>query len=53
MHDSSTFSDPLTHVAPSKSYSYDAIHNAIAKSRSSLQPGGYSRVRGVLVRSEK
>ncbi|KAJ3569345.1 hypothetical protein NP233_g5112 [Leucocoprinus birnbaumii] len=27
-----------------KSYAYDAIHNAIATSRSSLQPGGYSRV---------
>ncbi|KAF7776146.1 hypothetical protein Agabi119p4_4539 [Agaricus bisporus var. burnettii] len=27
-----------------KRYSYDAIHNAIAKSRSTLQPGGYSRV---------
>ncbi|KAF9451736.1 hypothetical protein P691DRAFT_698762 [Macrolepiota fuliginosa MF-IS2] len=27
-----------------KRYSYDAIHNAIAKSRSALQPGGYSRV---------
>lgn len=25
-------------------YSYDAIHNTIAKSRSTLQPGGYSRV---------
>ncbi|KAF8655214.1 hypothetical protein AX16_003121 [Volvariella volvacea WC 439] len=25
-------------------YSYDAIHNAIARSRSTLQPGGYSRV---------
>lgn len=25
-------------------YSYDEIHNAIAKSRSPLQPGGYSRV---------
>ncbi|EDR12863.1 uncharacterized protein LACBIDRAFT_311801 [Laccaria bicolor S238N-H82] len=25
-------------------YSYDAIHNAIAKSRSTLQPGGYSRI---------
>ncbi|KAJ6613431.1 hypothetical protein B0H10DRAFT_2048439 [Mycena sp. CBHHK59/15] len=24
-------------------YSYDAIHNAIAKSRSTLEPGGYSR----------
>lgn len=30
-------------------YSYDAIHNAIAKSRSTLQPGGYSRVRHLLV----
>ncbi|KAG6814188.1 hypothetical protein H0H92_000865 [Tricholoma furcatifolium] len=27
-----------------KRYSYDVIHNAIAKSRSTLQPGGYSRV---------
>ncbi|TFK43521.1 hypothetical protein BDQ12DRAFT_731532 [Crucibulum laeve] len=27
-----------------KRYSYDAIHNAIARSRSTLQPGGYSRV---------
>ncbi|KAG6919425.1 hypothetical protein DXG01_006308 [Tephrocybe rancida] len=27
-----------------KRYSYDVIHNAIAKSRSPLQPGGYSRV---------
>ncbi|KAL9712724.1 hypothetical protein Ac2012v2_003961 [Leucoagaricus gongylophorus] len=26
------------------SYAYDAIHNAIATSRSTLQPGGYSRV---------
>ncbi|KAF9009053.1 hypothetical protein BDQ17DRAFT_1236261 [Cyathus striatus] len=25
-------------------YSYDAIHNTIARSRSALQPGGYSRV---------
>ncbi|KIY71418.1 hypothetical protein CYLTODRAFT_418810 [Cylindrobasidium torrendii FP15055 ss-10] len=25
-------------------YTYDAIHNMIAKSRSTLQPGGYSRV---------
>lgn len=27
-----------------KRYSYDAIHNTIAKSRSTLQRGGYSRV---------
>ncbi|KAF8897543.1 hypothetical protein BD779DRAFT_1491426 [Infundibulicybe gibba] len=27
-----------------KRYSYDAIHNAIARSRSTLHPGGYSRV---------
>ncbi|KAF9462659.1 hypothetical protein BDZ94DRAFT_1260932 [Collybia nuda] len=27
-----------------KRYSYDTIHNTIAKSRSTLQPGGYSRV---------
>ncbi|KAA1466379.1 hypothetical protein DENSPDRAFT_831197 [Dentipellis sp. KUC8613] len=25
-------------------YSYDAIHNIIAKARNSLQPGGYSRI---------
>ncbi|KAK7049510.1 hypothetical protein VNI00_005541 [Paramarasmius palmivorus] len=25
-------------------YAYDAIHNTIARSRSALQPGGYSRV---------
>ncbi|KAF9055286.1 hypothetical protein BDZ89DRAFT_975670 [Hymenopellis radicata] len=25
-------------------YTYDAVHNMIAKSRSTLQPGGYSRV---------
>ncbi|KXN86282.1 hypothetical protein AN958_10144 [Leucoagaricus sp. SymC.cos] len=34
-----------------KSYSYDAIHNAIAKSRSTLQPGGYSRVCGLAEKS--
>ncbi|KIK68139.1 hypothetical protein GYMLUDRAFT_36973 [Collybiopsis luxurians FD-317 M1] len=27
-----------------KRYSYDSIHNAISRSRSTLQPGGYSRV---------
>ncbi|KAG5343115.1 hypothetical protein J132_08471 [Termitomyces sp. J132] len=27
-----------------KRYSYDVIHNAIARSRSALQPGGYGRV---------
>ncbi|GLB33819.1 putative calcineurin-like phosphoesterase [Lyophyllum shimeji] len=27
-----------------KRYSYDVIHNTIARSRSTLQPGGYSRV---------
>lgn len=27
-----------------KRYAYDAIHNAIASSRSPLQTGGYSRV---------
>jgi hypothetical protein len=26
-------------------YSYDAIHNIVARARSSLAPGGYSRVR--------
>jgi hypothetical protein len=30
-------------------YSYDAIHNIIARARSSLAPGGYSRVRPFLV----
>lgn len=29
-------------------YSYDAIHNIIARARSSLAPGGYSRVRPFL-----
>jgi hypothetical protein len=33
---------------PRRRYSYDAIHNAIAKSRSTLERGGYSRVSGLL-----
>ena len=34
------------HTLSRRRYSYDAIHNAIAKSRSTLERGGYSRVSG-------
>jgi len=52
------YASPLIHYVLSswffllfsrRRYSYDAIHNAIAKSRSTLQPGGYSRVRHLLL----
>ena len=45
-HDPSPIFDVLSHPFLSVSYAYDAIHNAIATSRSTLQPGGYSRVCG-------